>query len=81
MKQMSVREARENFASMLTQVEQEGEEITILRYGKPVARVTRFEEKAPVPFISRAPLRDRLPPMRQTAAESIRALRDEDERF
>lgn len=81
MKKMSVRDARENFASLLTQVEQEGEEITILRHGKPVARVTRLEETSAVPFISRASLRNRLPPMRETAAKSVSALRDEEERF
>ena len=81
MKEMSVREARESFAALLKQVEQEGEEVTILRYGKPVARVTRYQQTAAVPFISRAPLRDSLTTMRETDAEIIRALRDEDERF
>ncbi|MEX0448435.1 type II toxin-antitoxin system Phd/YefM family antitoxin [Spiribacter onubensis] len=80
MKKMTVRDARENFASMLTRVEQDGEEVTILRHGKPVARVTGIERETAVPFISRAALRDRLPPMQKTAAETIRALREEDDR-
>lgn len=57
MKKVSVRDSRENFAS-----------------------VTRLEETAAVPFISRASLRNRLPPMRETAAKSVSALRDEEER-
>ncbi len=80
MKEINVRDARENFAKLLTQVEQEGEEVTILRHGKPVARMTRVEVQDAVPFVSRASLRDDLPPMQETAAETIRALREEDER-
>ena len=80
MKEINVRDARENFASLLTQVEQEGEEITILRHGKPVARMTRVESHEAVPFISRASLRDDLPPMQETATDTVRALREEDGR-
>lgn len=80
MKEINVRDARENFAKLLTQVEQEGEEITILRHGKPVARMTRVEVRDAVPFVSRASLRDGLPPMQETAAETVRAIREEDER-
>lgn len=80
MKEINVRDARENFASLLTQVEQGGEEITILRHGKPVARMTRVEAQDAVPFISRASLREGIPPMQETAADTVRALREEDER-
>ena len=80
MKEINVRDARENFASLLTQVELGGEEITILRHGKPVARMTRVEAQDAVPFISRASLREGIPPMWETAADTVRALREEDER-
>ena len=79
MKEVNVRDARENFASLLKQIE-EGEEITILRHGKPVARMARVEIPDVVPFISRASLRDAIPPMREAAAETVRALREEGER-
>lgn len=80
MKEINVRDARENFASLLTQVEKGGEEITILRHGKPVARMTRVDAQDAVPFISRASLREGIPPMQGTAADTVRALREEDER-
>ncbi|QGM21164.1 type II toxin-antitoxin system prevent-host-death family antitoxin [Spiribacter sp. 2438] len=80
MKEVNVRDARENFASLLRQIEQGGEEITILRHGKPVARMTRVEAQDAVPFISRISLREGIPPMQETAADTVRALREEDER-
>ncbi|MEX0374392.1 type II toxin-antitoxin system Phd/YefM family antitoxin [Spiribacter pallidus] len=80
MKKMTVRDAREQFAGMLKSVEQDGEEVIILRHGKPIARVTRIERGTAVPFTSRATLRDRLPPMQEPAADTIRALREEDDR-
>ncbi len=80
MKEINVRDARENFASLLRQIEQGGEEITIFRHGKPVARMTRVEAQDAVPFISRISLREGIPPMQETAADTVRALREEDER-
>lgn len=78
MKEVSVREARENLARLLQEVEQ-GQEVCILRRGRPVARVVRAASAVPR-FRSRAELRDNLPPMREGAADTIRALR-EDERY
>ena len=65
---------------MVTNVEQDGEPVTILRHGKPIARATRIVRETVAPFLSRATLRDRLPPMQAPAADTIRALREEDDR-
>lgn len=74
MKEVSVREARENLARLLQEVEQ-GQEVCILRRGRPVARVVRATSAVPR-FRSRAELRDGLPPMREGAADTTRALRE-----
>ncbi|MBY8965025.1 type II toxin-antitoxin system prevent-host-death family antitoxin [Algiphilus sp. NNCM1] len=78
MKEVSVREMREELARVLKLVEQ-GEDVSILRRGRPVARLTRPTMEAPK-FRSRAELRDSLPPMREGAASVVRKLRDA-ERF
>ena len=74
MKEVNVRDAREQLSSILKAVER-GEEVCILRRGRPVARVVRPEGDAPG-FRSRADLRQSLPPMREAAVDTIRALRD-----
>lgn len=74
MKEVSVREAREQLARILTEVEK-GEEVCILRRGRPVARMVRPEGEFPG-FRSRAGLREEMPPMREEAAVTIRELRD-----
>ena len=43
MKQYSTSNAREHFAQLLEAVER-GEEVTITRHGKPVAKMTRIED-------------------------------------
>lgn len=78
MRQVSVRQARVQMADLLDAVET-GEEILISRRGKVVARLVEVE-KTMVPtiaFPSRRELRERQSPARTTAAEVIRADRDE----
>ena len=74
MKEVSVREMREQLARILKEVEQ-GEEISIQRRGRTVARVVRPESGAPR-FRSRARLREDLPPMRERSGDTVRDLRD-----
>lgn len=75
MKEVSVREMREELARVLKLVEQ-GEDVSILKRGRPVARVTRPLTNQAPKFRSRAELRDSLPPMGEGAASTVRNLRD-----
>ena len=74
MKEVSVRDAREQLSSILKAVER-GEEVCILRRGRPVARVVSPMGDPPA-FRSRADLRQSLPAMRETAVDTVRTLRD-----
>lgn len=78
MDEVSVREARERISQLLERV-QAGEEVLILRRGRPAARLVG-PPSGEVAFRSRASLRDELPPMRESARAAIRQLR-EAERF
>lgn len=77
MRSVSVTEARREWPTLLAAVEA-GESVIITRYGKPVARL------APAGCAARlsdgARLRASMPPMRESAGEFIRKLRD-DERY
>jgi prevent-host-death family protein len=78
MQTINVRETREKLSSLLDAV-LAGEEIVIVRNGKPAARLT-----APLPdtvqFPDRSELRAALPPSAQSSGDTVRILRDE-ERF
>lgn len=78
MQTINVRETREKLANLLDAVAS-GEEIVILRHGKPAARLTSVLPES-VAFPDRSELRASLPPANESAAEAIRALRD-DERY
>jgi len=52
-----------------------GEEITILRHGKPAARLTAPHVEQ-VRFLDRSALRRSLPPAKEGAADAVRNLRD-----
>lgn len=72
----NVSETRENLADLLTAVEA-GEEVIIMRRDRPVAKLVALE-KTMTPFLDRSQLRSEIPPMRTTAAESVRDQRDEE---
>ncbi|MDP3516902.1 MAG: type II toxin-antitoxin system prevent-host-death family antitoxin [Pseudohongiella sp.] len=76
MRETSVREVREKLSTLLDAVAA-GDEVLILRNGKPAARLT-----APVlqrvQFADRSELRAALPSTGSTAADLVRALRDEE---
>jgi prevent-host-death family protein len=74
MKEIDVRDAREQLSSILKEVER-GEEVCILRRGQPVARVVPPAGDPPR-FRSRAGLRQSLPAMRKSAVDTVRIVRD-----
>jgi len=74
---VSVTEARRQWSKLLVAVEA-GESVIITRYGKPVAHLTPPKGAARLPEGAR--LRASVPPMRESAGEFIRKLRD-DERY
>jgi prevent-host-death family protein len=76
-RQVSVTEARRNWSRLLAAVEA-GESVIITRHGRPVARLAPPGGAAR--FLDRAALRAGVPPMRDSAGESIAKLRD-DERY
>jgi prevent-host-death family protein len=78
MQTLNVRDAREQLASLLDSVEA-GEEIMILRRGKPAAKLVKPQELN-VSFPDRTAFRKSLSSPSETSSEAIRRLRDE-ERF
>lgn len=75
---VNAKEARRNISHLLDRVNA-GEEIVILRRGKPVAVMSKVEEqeRKPLRFPNRSKLRNKLPPMKQGSASLIRDIRDE----
>lgn len=76
MQTINVRDTRDRLASLLDAVAA-GEEIIILRRGQPAAKLVAATPSE-VRFPDRSQLRAELPPMKESAAESVRALRDEE---
>lgn len=76
MRSVNVSETRENLADLLTAVEA-GEEVIIMRRDRPIAKLVGLT-KPTSPFLDRSQLRSEIPPMRSTAARTIRELRDEE---
>ena len=76
MSTVNVRDARERFAQLLDEVAA-GEEVIILRRGAPAARLVGMGAKS-VSFPDRRQLRESLPPLETTAAETVRELRDQE---
>lgn len=78
MPMVNVRDTREQLSQLLDAVAA-GEEIIIARRGRPAARLVPVE-RTMTPFPDRSALREELPPMRSSAAATVREMR-EDERF
>lgn len=78
MKTINVSKTRKKLAKLLDAVAS-GEEIIIMRHGKPAARLAPVLPKS-VTFPDRSTLRASLPPASESAAMAICALRD-DERY
>ncbi|MBU2731778.1 MULTISPECIES: type II toxin-antitoxin system prevent-host-death family antitoxin [Acidithiobacillus] len=72
---IALAEAKAHLSHVLDRVEA-GEELVITRRGKPVARVVPVQHPI-VPLPSLADFRARLPKMRHSSTEMIRAIRDE----
>mgnify|MGYP005854777237 CR=1 FL=1 len=76
MQTINVRETREKLSHLLDAVAA-GEDIVILRHGKPAARLTAaLPEK--IQFPNRSGLRTSLPACRESSAQAVRELRDEE---
>ena len=76
MQTINVRETREKLSNLLDAVAA-GEEIVILRHGKPAARLTAAHPET-IQFLDRSGLRASLPPSRESSAKTVRELRDEE---
>ena len=76
MQTINVRETREKLSDLLDAVAA-GEEIVILRHGKPAARLTAAYPET-IQFLDRSGLRASLPPSRESSAQTVRELRDEE---
>jgi len=78
MQTIEAHEVRKNLENMLDAVGR-GDEFVILHCGKPLARLTRATPDTVI-FPDRSELRTSLPPVRESASQAIRGLRD-DERY
>ncbi len=76
MQTLNVRETREQLSRLLDAVAA-GEEVLILRHGRPAARLTAPEREA-IRFPDRSALRQSLPAAGETSAQAVRSLREED---
>lgn len=76
MQTINVRETREKLSNLLDAVAS-GEEIVILRHGKPAARLTAAQPEK-IRFPDRSTLRASLPPAQESSANAVRNLRDEE---
>lgn len=76
MQKINVRETREKLSTLLDAVAA-GDEIVILRHGRPAARLTAPRSEGIV-FPDRASLRASLPPATESAAALVSNLRDEE---
>ena len=78
MQKVNVREARQQISRLLDAVAQ-GEEIVIIRHGKPAARLVPMPEveTARIRFPDRSALRAKIPPVKVSAVEVVRKMRDE----
>jgi len=78
MQKVNVREARQQISRLLDAVAQ-GEEIVIMRHGKPAARLVPMPdfETARISFLDRSALRTKIPPAKLSAVEVVRKMRDE----
>jgi prevent-host-death family protein len=75
---ISVAEAKTHLSELIEQVSR-GEEVTITKRGKPVARLTPVvPERKPVDIDALRRLTDSMPLQKQSAGEFMRELRDND---
>jgi prevent-host-death family protein len=80
MKQINLASAKARLSELVDGVER-GEEIEILRRGKPVARLTPVPPAAPrkpIDFDALRRLRESMKPQSQSAGDFVREMRDEE---
>lgn len=73
MREMSIRELRDNLAGIDDVVEREGE-VTVTRHGRPVAKIVPLRQRSPA--LSHADLRASMPRMERPSEDLIREERD-----
>lgn len=78
MQLVNVKETRRNISRLLNAVIA-GEEVVIVRRGKPVAKLMHLDSKEIIlhRFPDRSELRQKLPPCRQSSGAMIREMRNE----
>lgn len=78
MQLVNVKETRRNISRLLNAVIA-GEEVVIVRRGKPVAKLMHIDSQETVVrrFPDRSELRGKLPPCRQSSGTMIREMRNE----
>ena len=78
MQKVNVREARQHIGRLLDAVST-GEEILIVRRGRPIAKLVRVDstEASALFFPDRSDLRKKLPPGKKPSRELIREMRNE----
>jgi len=78
MKQVSVAHAKANLSALLDEAAA-GEEITITRHGKPIARLGGIGPTAKEPWAPLTELRRRLPPWPMPSVDILRDQREDDD--
>lgn len=78
MQLVNVKETRRNISRLLNAVIA-GEEVVIVRRGKPVAKLMHLDSQETIVhrFPDRSELRHKLPPCRQSSGTMIREMRNE----
>jgi prevent-host-death family protein len=78
MQKVNVREARQQISRLLDAVAL-GEEIVIMRHGKPAARLLPIpkDETVQICFPDRSALRAMVPPAKLSAVKLVREMRDD----
>jgi len=77
MNSVNLADAKAHLSELVAQVES-GEQVCILRRGKPVARLTTIESQhRPISLSALKALTDGMPKQTETAGDFIRQMRDE----
>ena len=77
MTDVTLADAKAHLSELISRVV-EGDAVRITRRGKPVAQLTSVaKSRAPVDIIALRALTDSMPPQTETAAETVRRMRDD----
>ena len=77
MTDVTLADAKAHLSQLISRVV-DGDAVRITRRGKPVAQLTSVaKRRAPVDIIALRALTDSIPPQTETAAETVRRMRDD----